>query len=73
VVSKAEGACISVQDEGKIGNFDGVEEEINVRFLFDRDSVGNEGECGYEVEGEVRAYSHPQGNKSYSRRRCAKP
>jgi hypothetical protein len=51
VVSKAEKARISVQDEGKAGNFDKVEEEINVRFLFDRDGAGNEGGVDAKLKG----------------------
>src|SRR3954447_3757103 len=43
-VPEAEGVCISVRDEGQVGDFDGAEEDINVRFIFDLDGVGNEGD-----------------------------
>jgi hypothetical protein len=54
-----EGACISVRNEERLVTLMGAKEDINVGFLFDRDGVGNEGECGCEVKGEVRAYSYP--------------
>jgi hypothetical protein len=59
-VSRAEEACISVQDERKVGNFNEVEEEINVRFVFDRDGVGNEGNGDAKLKGRSELISTPK-------------
>jgi molybdopterin-guanine dinucleotide biosynthesis protein A len=63
-VPEAERVYISVRDEGQVGDFDGAEEgEIDIRFIFDRDGVGNEGEGEGAIDvgpaaGLLAAHAH---------------